>query len=92
MSIECLTIDQLQDLLGSFKARHGSKYRASGILVFGLLRLAVRRLGAMGVRHVSAHGSFQVNAEQLFDICENDIPAMIETVGNMIEDIERGPA
>jgi uncharacterized protein with HEPN domain len=50
----------------------------------------VRWRGAMGVRDVLAHGYFQVNAEQLFDICRNDIPALIETVKNMIRDIEHG--
>ncbi len=48
----------------------------------------VRWRGAMGVRDVLAHGYFQVNAEQLFDICENDIPELIETVKTMIQDIE----
>ena len=50
----------------------------------------VRWRGAMGVRDVLAHGYFQVNAEQLFAICRNDIPAMIETVKTMISDIEHG--
>ena len=48
--------------------------------------------GAMGVRDVLAHGYFQVNAEQLFDICRNDIPTLIDTIRTMIEDIERGTA
>ena len=47
--------------------------------------------GVMGVRDVLAHAYFQVNAEQLFDICRNDIPALIETVKTMIEDIGHGP-
>lgn len=49
----------------------------------------VKWRGAMGVRDVLAHGYFQVNAEQLFDICQNDIPALIETVKTMIGDIEQ---
>ncbi len=48
----------------------------------------VKWRGVMGVRDVLAHGYFQVNAEQLFDICQNDIPALIETVKTMIGDIE----
>ncbi|MDH3769546.1 MAG: DUF86 domain-containing protein [Nitrospirota bacterium] len=44
--------------------------------------------GVMGVRDVLAHGYFQVNADQLFDICQNDIPALIRTVKSMIEDIQ----
>jgi uncharacterized protein with HEPN domain len=50
---------------------------------------AVKWRGAMGVRDVLAHGYFQVNALQLFDICKNDIPVMVETVKTMIADIER---
>lgn len=46
--------------------------------------------GAIGVRDVLAHGYFQVNADQLFDICKKDIPAMIETIKTMITDIEQG--
>lgn len=43
--------------------------------------------GVMGVRDVLAHGYFQVNAEQLFAICQKDIPVLIKTVKSMIEDI-----
>jgi uncharacterized protein with HEPN domain len=53
---------------------------------------SVKWRGAMGVRDVLAHGYFQVNAEQLFDICQNDIPALIETVKTMIGDIEHRSA
>ncbi|MEA3398070.1 MAG: HepT-like ribonuclease domain-containing protein [Chloroflexota bacterium] len=42
--------------------------------------------GVMGERDVLAHGYFQVNAAQLFDICENDIPTLIETVKTMIKE------
>jgi uncharacterized protein with HEPN domain len=48
----------------------------------------VRWRGAMAVRDVLAHGYFQVNAEQLFDICANDIPEMIATLKAMIADVE----
>ena len=48
--------------------------------------------GVMGVRDVLAHGYFWVNAEQLFAICRDDIPKLIETVKTMIEDIEHGAA
>jgi uncharacterized protein with HEPN domain len=50
----------------------------------------VRWRGVMGVRDVLAHGYFQVNAEQLFTICKNDIPALIETVKTIIKDVEHG--
>ena len=42
--------------------------------------------GVMGVRDVLAHAYFQVNAEQLFGICRDDIPKLIETVRKMIEE------
>ena len=44
--------------------------------------------GVMGVRDVLAHGYFQVNAEQLFAICQKDIPVLIKTVKSMIEGIQ----
>jgi uncharacterized protein with HEPN domain len=44
--------------------------------------------GVMGVRDVLAHGYFQVNGEQLFAICQKDIPVLIKTVKSMIEDIQ----
>ncbi len=52
----------------------------------------VKWRGVMGVRDVLAHGYFQVNAEQLFAICRDDIPELIETVRTMIQDIEHGAA
>ncbi len=44
--------------------------------------------GAIGLREVLAHGYFQVDPEQLFAICEENIPPMIETVKTMIRDLE----
>jgi len=43
--------------------------------------------GVIGVRDVYAHAYFQVNAEQLFAICRDDIPELIETVRKMIKDL-----
>lgn len=43
--------------------------------------------GVIGVRDVLAHAYFQVNAEQLFGICRDDIPKLIETVRKMIHDL-----
>ena len=43
--------------------------------------------GVMGVRDVLAHAYFQVNAEQLFGICRDDIPKLIETVHKMIKEL-----
>jgi uncharacterized protein with HEPN domain len=43
--------------------------------------------GVKGVRDVIAHGYFDVDAEEVFDICRNDIPALIETVRRMVRDL-----
>ena len=52
------------------------------------LRLARR----IGVRDVMAHGYFDVDTEELFNICRDDVPSLIETLRTMIKDIERGTA
>ena len=46
--------------------------------------------GVIGVRDFLAHGYFQVNTYQLFNICRDDIPVLIETVKKMIEDLTNG--
>ena len=43
--------------------------------------------GAIGLRDVLAHGYFQVDPEQLFAICQDNVPPLIETVKEMIRDI-----
>lgn len=43
--------------------------------------------GVIGVRDFLAHGYFQVNVEQLFGICRDDIPVLIRTVRKMIEEL-----
>lgn len=48
--------------------------------------------GAIGLRDVLAHGYFDVDAEQLYTICKERIPGLIETLKTMIEDIEHGTA
>jgi len=48
--------------------------------------------GVIGVRDFMAHGYFQVNVEQLFSICQDDIPVLIETVKAMIKDVTHGVA
>ncbi len=45
--------------------------------------------GVMGVRDVLAHGYFQVNADQLFNICQNDIPTLIGAIKSMIKEVPR---
>jgi len=48
--------------------------------------------GVISVRDFLAHGYFQVNAEQLFSICQDDIPNLIETVKELIKDVKNGIA
>ena len=43
--------------------------------------------GVMGVRDVIAHGYFDVDVEQVFDICQHDIPELIAVVERMSEDL-----
>jgi uncharacterized protein with HEPN domain len=50
---------------------------------------AVRWRGAMGMRDVLAHTYFHVDAEQLFNICKNDIPTMIATLEIMVSDLQQ---
>lgn len=48
--------------------------------------------GVIGVRNVIAHGYFDIDVEQVFDICQNDIPVLIATVQKMIEALRPGSA
>jgi uncharacterized protein with HEPN domain len=43
--------------------------------------------GVKGVRDVIAHGYFEIDAEEVFNICQTDIPALISTVRKMLEDL-----
>ena len=47
--------------------------------------------GAIGLRDVLAHGYFQIDPEQLYAICNENIPSLIETVQEMIQDLEDDP-
>ena len=53
---------------------------------------AVNWRGVIGVRDVLAHAYFQINADELFGICQDDIPQLIDTVRQMIIDIDDGTA
>lgn len=46
--------------------------------------------GVIGVRNVIAHGYFDIDAEQVYDICINDIPTLIRTVRQMVDDLASG--
>ena len=48
--------------------------------------------GAIGVRDVMAHGYFDVDTEELFNICRDDVPRLIEALRTMIQDLKHGSA
>lgn len=41
----------------------------------------------IGIRNVLAHGYFDIDADQLFDICQKDVPLLTETVRMMLSDL-----
>lgn len=43
--------------------------------------------GVKGVRDVIAHGYFDVDAEEVLAICQDDIPVLIDTVRTMLKDL-----
>jgi uncharacterized protein with HEPN domain len=43
--------------------------------------------GAKGARDIISHHYFDLNAEAVFGICRNDIPALMATVETMISDL-----
>nr|VFJ53467.1 MAG: Uncharacterized conserved protein, contains HEPN domain [Candidatus Kentron sp. FM]VFJ53839.1 MAG: Uncharacterized conserved protein, contains HEPN domain [Candidatus Kentron sp. FM]VFK11519.1 MAG: Uncharacterized conserved protein, contains HEPN domain [Candidatus Kentron sp. FM] len=43
---------------------------------------------AIGLRDVLAHGYFDIDIEQLYAVCRERIPALIETLRKMIEDLQ----
>ncbi len=48
--------------------------------------------GAKGARDIISHHYFDLNAEAVFGICQNDIPSLAATVEKMIEDLSHGAA
>ena len=50
----------------------------------------VRWRGAMAFSDMLAQSYFQLNTEQLFAVCRDDVPTLIETLKTMIADLERG--
>lgn len=57
-----------------------------GRLLAGYPQISWR--GAIGLRDVLAHGYFQIDPEQLYAICSENIPSLIETVREMIQNLE----
>jgi uncharacterized protein with HEPN domain len=43
--------------------------------------------GVMGVRDVIAHGYFDVDVEEVYNICQTDIPILIRTIHKMLEEL-----
>ncbi len=43
--------------------------------------------GVMGVRDVIAHGYFEIDVEEIYGICQTDIPLLIETVNKMLKNL-----
>lgn len=42
--------------------------------------------GVKGVRNVIAHGYFDIDVEQVFDICQKDIPELISVIKIMLKE------
>lgn len=42
--------------------------------------------GVKGVRNVIAHGYFDIDVEQVFDICQKDIPELISAIKVMLKE------
>jgi len=45
--------------------------------------------GVKGVRDVIAHGYFDIDEEEIYSICVDDIPSLIETVRAMLASLRR---
>lgn len=46
--------------------------------------------GAKGVRDIISHHYFDLNAEAVFGICQDDIPVLAATIERMIRDMNQG--
>jgi len=53
---------------------------------------AVDWAGVKGVRNALAHGYFDVDEEELFAICRDDIPQLMATIRTMIADVQNSQA
>ena len=49
-------------------------------------------VGVKGVRDVVAHGYFDVDAEQVFAICQQDVPVLLQAVRRIIDDLAESGA
>ena len=48
--------------------------------------------GAKGTRDILSHHYFDLDAEDVFDICQNDIPTLAETIVKMLKEWDEGAA
>lgn len=60
-------------------------YQTEGRLLANYPDIPWRRI--MGLRNVLAHVYFEVDEEQIYSVCKNDIAPLIDTVRQMIEDL-----
>ena len=44
---------------------------------------------AKGLRDILSHHYFDVNAEAIYDVCQTKVPAMAESVRQMLQDLEK---
>jgi len=44
--------------------------------------------GVKGIRNILVHDYFNIDAEEIFDVCQNDIPPLLEVVEKMITEVE----
>jgi uncharacterized protein with HEPN domain len=44
---------------------------------------------AKGMRDILSHHYFDVNAEAIFDVCENKIPVMEKTIEQILQDLQK---
>jgi len=45
---------------------------------------------AIGLRNVLAHAYFRANPHDIFSICQNDVPKLIQVLKTIIEDLRNG--
>ncbi len=45
--------------------------------------------GVKGIRDIIVHDYFNIDAEEIFDVCKNDIPELLSVVEKMIGELER---
>jgi uncharacterized protein with HEPN domain len=44
--------------------------------------------GVIGVRNILAHDYFDIDVEEIYKICQRDIPHLLKTLKHMLESVE----